>query len=384
MRVVTATAAAASPRVVERATSLSALRFVLWASLTAKLITGWGVQWDIQWHITVGRDTFWIPPHVMTYAGVALSAMLSFGLLAWTTFRAPRTLPPDLVSVAGVVGTRGAQVAAWGIALTVIAAPIDDLWHRLFGIDVTLWSPPHLLGILGAAVNTVGCLVMAREAYPAGSRARLAAVLAGGALLYSGLHFVMQPTFRLAYLAGGVNFHSYAILAPLLLPLALVAAARLSDQRWAPLLVMALVVVTGLVGRGIAYTGFEITKPVSVIDAEIAKDPASPIAVGQAIMRRNAAQPDPLGPLAPFLVPLVPALAVVLVDARRRPVWATLAYGASVFVVMGVRQAGLPAFSAQVPAMGVTAIAALVTLGSAVVGGLLVRRISDGLVAAAR
>jgi hypothetical protein len=101
-------------------------------------------------------------------------------------------------------------------------------------------------------------------------------------------------------------------------------------------------------------------------------------------MRRNAAQPDPLGPLAPFLVPLVPALAVVLVDARRRPVWATLAYGASVFVVMGVRQAELPAFSAQVPAMGVTAIAALVTLGSAVVGGLLVRRISDGLVAAAR
>jgi hypothetical protein len=127
-----------------------------------------------------------------------------------------------------------------------------------------------------------------------------------------------------------------------------------------------------------------MTKPVSVIDDEIAKDATSPIAVGQAIMRMNAARPDPLGPLAPFLVPLVPALAIVLVDARRRPVWATLAYAATVFVVMGVRQAGLPAFSAQVPTLGTTAIAALVTLGSAVVGGLVVRRISDGVAAAAR
>ena len=143
-------------------------RAALVALLAAKLVAGWGVSWDIQWHITIGRDTFWIAPHVVTYAGVTASVLLSFGLLAWTTFRAPRTLPAGLVSVAGVVGTRGAHVLAWGIALTVLVAPIDDLWHRLFGIDVTLWSPPHLLGILGAAVNSVGCLVMAREAYPAG------------------------------------------------------------------------------------------------------------------------------------------------------------------------------------------------------------------------
>jgi len=32
---------------------------------------------------------------------------------------------------------------------------IDDLGHRLFGPDITLWSPPHLLGLLGAQVNTL-------------------------------------------------------------------------------------------------------------------------------------------------------------------------------------------------------------------------------------
>lgn len=365
-----------------RVDSVGLYRVALWVLLGANLLAGWGVQWDIQWHITIGRDTFWIPPHVITYAGVAASVLLSFGLLAWTTFCAPRTLPPDLVSVAGVVGTRGAHVAAWGIVLTVLAAPIDDLWHRLFGLDVTLWSPPHLLGILGAAVNSVGCLVMAREAYPAG-RERHAALLVGAALLYSGVHFVMQPTFRLAYLAGGVAFHSYAMLAPLLLPLALVAAARLSALRWAPLAVMVLVVVTGLAGRVISHTGFALIRPVSVIDEEIAREPTSPVAVGQAIMRMNASRPDPLGPVVPLLLPLLPALALVVVDARRRPVGATVAYAATLFVVMGVRQAGLPAFSAQVPGPGVTALAALVTLGGALASGLCIRRVSDALLDAA-
>jgi hypothetical protein len=43
-------------------------RAALWTLLLSKLIAGWGVQWDIQWHVLIGRDSFWIPPHVMTYA----------------------------------------------------------------------------------------------------------------------------------------------------------------------------------------------------------------------------------------------------------------------------------------------------------------------------
>src|SRR5207249_5628575 len=121
---------------------------------------------------------------------------------------------------------------------TVLAAPIDDLWHRLFGIDVTLWSPPHLLGLLGAAINTLGCFVIAREVYPASSRRGFAALILAGATLLIGLNFAMQPTFRFAYLHAGVLFHFYAMLAPLVLPIAFVATARLSGRRWAPALVL--------------------------------------------------------------------------------------------------------------------------------------------------
>src|SRR5262245_36177000 len=149
-------------------------RAALWALLAAKVVAAWGVQWDIRWHVTIGRDSFWIAPHVMTYAGVAAMVAVSFGVLAVRTWRPGG---PSPIRLLGLTGSAGFHLAAWGIFITVLAAPIDDLWHRLFGIDVTLWSPPHLLGILGSAINSAACLAIAHEAYPARSRIRTAALV---------------------------------------------------------------------------------------------------------------------------------------------------------------------------------------------------------------
>src|SRR5256714_12014014 len=103
--------------------SLAWRRAALWGLVGAKVLASWGVQWDIQWHTLIGRDSFWIAPHLMTYAGVAVMVGLSFGALAWTTLR-PSPGAADVVSVLGLTGTRGFHLAAWGIALTVLAAPI--------------------------------------------------------------------------------------------------------------------------------------------------------------------------------------------------------------------------------------------------------------------
>src|SRR3989475_12869034 len=80
--------------------SLAWRRAALWGLLGAKVVSGWGVQWDIQWHTVIGRDSFWIPPHVMTYAGVVVMVMLSFGVLAGMTLR-PSWRRCDLVPVGG-------------------------------------------------------------------------------------------------------------------------------------------------------------------------------------------------------------------------------------------------------------------------------------------
>ena len=68
-------------------TDLAVRRIALWGIVAAKVVAGWGVQWDIQWHVRIGRDSFWIAPHVMTYAGVAITVLLSFWILGWDTWR---------------------------------------------------------------------------------------------------------------------------------------------------------------------------------------------------------------------------------------------------------------------------------------------------------
>src|SRR5215475_10442699 len=163
--------------VAARTDSLTLHRVVFWVLCAAKIVTGWGVQWDIQWHVRIGRDTFWIALHLMTYAGVTLAGLLSFGMLALDTWRGGA--PVARLRVAGLEGSRGLPLAAWGMALTVLAAPIDVLWHRPLGFDVTLWSPPHLLGIAGGVVNSWGCLLIAREVYADGAARLLGVAVAG-------------------------------------------------------------------------------------------------------------------------------------------------------------------------------------------------------------
>jgi hypothetical protein len=376
--------------------SLALYRVAFWALLAGNLVAGWGVQWDIQWHVQVGRDSFWIAPHVMTYGGVALVVLVSFSVLARDTFRqlvagrasmrrpvAPMgrpVAPVGTARVAGLTGTPGFYLAACGIALTVLAAPIDDLWHRLFGIDVTLWSPPHLLGLFGVTVNTLACLLIVREAYPARGWARYVGLVIAASMFFGSLGVALRPTGRLAFLYGGISFYSYPILAALLLPMALVAAARLTGRRSAPLVVLAIAIAVGMIGAWIARVGFDIIQPVSVIQEEIAKDPTSPIAVAHAIAQKNRTTPGgaPGGNLSRLLA-FVPMLVMVALDPRRRPVAATLGYAMGVFAVWGFAMGLTPAFRPMFPGMGPTAVALLLTLATALGGGLAAAWLADRL-----
>jgi hypothetical protein len=215
--------------------TVTVARAGLWALLAAHLVALWGLSWDIRWHLLIGRDSFWIAPHVMTYSGVAAIVLVSFGVFLWTGAQGLRraTLPVMLRNLSEA-GSRGYHLAALAITLTVLAAPLDELWHRMFGLDVTIWSPPHLLGLLGGILNAAACWLIACEVYPSGSRSRLAALVLAGAIVYVGMGFGLQPAFQIAYLYGGIWFFTYPMLAALLAPIALVVTARVSRVRAAP------------------------------------------------------------------------------------------------------------------------------------------------------
>jgi len=356
-------------------------RVALWVLLGGKLLGAWGLAWDIQWHLLVGRDTFWIAPHLMMYGGITAGLLVAFGVLALDTAAAGRgARPPGAITIVGVTSTRGMHLAAWGLALVILAAPIDDLWHRLFGLDVTLWSPPHLLGLLGSAINTLGTLVIATEVYPIGGRARLTALLLGGALLYGGVRVVLEPAWLTAFRHGGVAFHTFAILGALALPLVLVPATRLVDRRWTPVAVVVVALGISLLGELVARVGFEIVQPESVIAEEIEKDPTSPIALAAAIRAksRGAGVPRPIR----LLLPVLAAAVMAAVDPRRRPAAACVAYGVALLALYGWSTGHSPAFQPLVPSAMETAAAIAIAGGAALVGSVLARRLADGLGAA--
>lgn len=136
-----------------------------------------GVYWDVAWHGTVGRESFWIPPHLLVYSGVnvfLLAALAGLGL-AW---QRAGSLRSALDTSAGI----GFAVAAAGPLVQLGAAPLDDLWHRLYGLDVTIWSPPHLMGLAGGMVGVYGLLTVLGATPPRDGRPLWRGASAGEAL----------------------------------------------------------------------------------------------------------------------------------------------------------------------------------------------------------
>jgi hypothetical protein len=369
MAIATATAEASSLDV------LRVRRAALWGILAVKIVGGWGLGWDIRWHLTIGRDSFWIAPHVMTYFSVAVTTILALGVLAletWTA-RSAGTLP-GTVRLAGLVGSRGFHLAWWGIALTIVAAPIDDLWHRLFGIDVTLWSPPHLLGLAGAQINTLACVLIAMEVWPRGHRARTLALALTTILLLAAFEVLVDPSVQTAFLRGGVFFFTYAVLGGLAFCFTLVLAASVTQHRAMPVIAAVGAVVFQMSVLAVSDAGFAVLQPVPAIEAAIAADPGAPLAIAHEMARRNGAPPGRSLWLRIF--PVVPALLLVVLDARRRWLAASAAFGATLAIISGVLLARSPSLSHVLPdAPQIVAGIVLATV-TAVAGGAVATRIA--------
>lgn len=342
-------------------------RRALWALLVAKLVGGWGVGWDIRWHLIIGRDSFWIAPHVMTYASVVVACAISFGVLGVETWCARAGSPSaPTVTIAGLHGTRGFHLAWWGMAIVILAAPVDDLWHRLFGLDVTLWSPPHLLGLAGSQVSNLGTMLIALEVYESGW-ARSWALVTSGVFLLGTFYIAVDQSVQTAFRRGGVFFFSFPVLGALFFTFALVLVTRLAASRGMPfaLTVGALVVQISILLVG--DLGFALLQPTSTIEEAIAADPASPVAVAHEMARRNGGVPGRSMILR--LIPILPAALMTLADSRRRWRVAAAVFGLALVATSAVVLGRVPALSHARPSPADAALALVVALVCAVVSG---------------
>jgi hypothetical protein len=150
---------------------------------TSLLVALFGMMWDISFHIDKGRDPGPLanPAHYFILFG--LFGVFAGGVLACAM---PMNEKPGPVSVRFL---RDWYVPVGGLLLTgcgfyaLAGFPLDDIWHRLFGQDVTLWGPTHLMLIGGAGLSLVGILLLEHEGHTA-NRAVEADDAAGGTVLH--------------------------------------------------------------------------------------------------------------------------------------------------------------------------------------------------------
>jgi hypothetical protein len=140
-----------------------------WAAIPAGIIVVslivalFGMLWDISLHIAQGRDEGPLANAAHYFILAGLFGVFASGFLSMC-------LPlekPSRVAVRVADGwyapLGGCLIAACG-AFSLIGFPLDDVWHRMFGQDVTLWGPTHLMLIGGAAMTLIGLAVLLVEA----------------------------------------------------------------------------------------------------------------------------------------------------------------------------------------------------------------------------
>lgn len=269
-----------------------------------------GTSWDIQWHTLIGRDRTLIPPHIMMLSGVALGGIAALTDILVETIWARRNpiVAQHSVRFAGLFnGSLGGYVAGFAALDAAVAFPLDAYWHALYGIDVTIWAPFHVMILGGMATAALG------GAYLLASAGRLAA--AQGATRpawvgYLGAVAAFAATFNIfTFLVfnalggdglldlGGLTIDVFPLLGTLLSATVLVVAVRVVPWRW-------------------SATAVALTSLVLVVIVALFVPPATALLVQ--VEHQQFRQPDPGISLVAFRWPLMPILAAIMIDVARR------------------------------------------------------------------
>jgi hypothetical protein len=212
----------------------------IWFGALAVTSASIGGAWDVSWHRSIGRDTFWTPAHLAIQACGVMAAIICGYLILVNTFGRSTRLRAASVNVLGFRAPLGAFIAAWGGIAMITSAPFDNWWHAAYGLDVKIVSPPHTLLILGVRAVAVGILFLILAAMnrassngtPAGEQTfknlQRLFLYVGGLIVSGQMFFLIEYTWDVrlhaasAYIAMGIA-----------LPLVFAILSQASRFKWA-------------------------------------------------------------------------------------------------------------------------------------------------------
>src|SRR6266478_5911729 len=234
-------AAATFPREALRTGSResSAIPWYIWLSVAGVTSAMVGVHWDISWHRSIGRDSFWTPAHLaIQLCGVIAGITCGYLILATTFSKSP--LRASSVNVLGFRGPLGAFICAWGGFAMITSAPFDDWWHNAYGLDVKILSPPHVILIAGMVGVQLGALIlilgqMNRVTERAGAKLEWLFLYVGAMIVVCIMILIFEYTLRV-YMHSGFFYRVVAISIPGILA----GLAWASNRRWAASIVVGI------------------------------------------------------------------------------------------------------------------------------------------------
>ncbi len=205
----------------------------LWCAALAVTSAYVGGYWDISWHRSIGRDTFWSAPHMAIYACGVLAGITAGYLIFSTTFGKNAELKDVSVRIWGLRGPLGAFICAWGGFAMLASAPFDDWWHNAYGLDVRIISPPHMVlaaGFFGIEFGTVMLMLAFMNRAHASLRPALERMFlyVGGTVLCESLLIKLESISR----ADQHNARFYIVVL-IGTPAILTALAIASERKWA-------------------------------------------------------------------------------------------------------------------------------------------------------
>ena len=115
-----------------------------------------GGSWDITNHLLNKPETFFSPPHVILYSGIALSLVgASIMFLYWRSYS---NYTYAIKEQKKLTMNLSIKLVISGVSMLILAGPLDFFWHSAFGLDGLL-SPPHLTLTIGMLAGSIGALI---------------------------------------------------------------------------------------------------------------------------------------------------------------------------------------------------------------------------------